>query len=85
MATQERRVPLHMSQLARRLLAEAPVGVEVALTRTGSTLENPHVYDSVARELVAAAGAGLLEIARLEPGGGCPGGLIRLLVFRRIA
>jgi len=35
--------------------------------------------------LVAAAGAGLLEIVRLEPGGECPGGLIRLLVFRRIA
>jgi hypothetical protein len=68
-----------LSQLAARLLIEAPAGVDVPLPRAGTTLENPHVYDSVARELMQQATSGRLQVVHQD----AADGLIREMVFRR--
>lgn len=54
------------------------------LPRAGSTLENPYVYDSTARELKEMASRGLLKIVderRSEVG---QDGLISKLTFQRL-
>lgn len=51
-----------MTSLAQALYMESEFGIPLDLPRTGSTLENPFVYDSVARELKAMAERGLIEI-----------------------
>lgn len=74
-----------LSPLAQRHLLEAPRGADAELPRTGSALENPHVYDAVARELLRLESAGRLRVVRLETEDGNESGLIRRLVFRRLA
>lgn len=74
-----------LSPLAQRHLLEAPQGTEAELPRTGSALENPHVYDAVARELLRLAKAGRLRVVRLETEDGTDAGLVRRLVFERLA
>jgi hypothetical protein len=70
-----------LSSLTRRLLVEAQVGTDVALPRAGTALENAHVYDAVARELVRESHSGRVHIIGQETGNG----LIRSLVFRRLS
>jgi hypothetical protein len=77
--------PPALSPLAQRHLLEAPQGIVAELPRTGSALENPHVYDAVARELLRLESAGRLHVVRLETEGGADAGLIRRLVFQRLA
>jgi hypothetical protein len=74
-----------MSPLAQRQLLEAPQGTDAELPRTGSALENAHVYDAVARELLRLESAGRLRVVRLETVDGTEAGLIRRLVFQRLA
>jgi hypothetical protein len=71
-----------LSRLARRLLVEAPMGVDVELPRAGSALENPHVYDAVARELLRERQR--VQLVACEPVPAADGAPIRRLVFRRI-
>ncbi|KPF52842.1 hypothetical protein D621_11050 [beta proteobacterium AAP51] len=73
------RDPYRLSQLALRLLQEAPAGVEVELPGPGTALENAFVYDAVARELLREAEGGRLEVVRVTE----EGGLVRSLVFLR--
>ena len=73
------------SRLARRLLLDSPVGADVALPRAGFTLENAHVYDAVARELIHQAEGGRLQVVRSETQPGREDGLILEFVFRRLA
>jgi hypothetical protein len=84
MSPTQPQLPTPLSNLAARLLLEAPVGAEVLLPRAGSALENAHVYDAVARELLGLASAGRLRVVRLEPAEGTRAGLIRQLVFQRL-
>ena len=51
-----------MPDLAFSIYLDAMPGVPTTLQRAGTTLENPYVYDSVARELKTMAGKGLLDI-----------------------
>ena len=74
-----------MSRLARRLLLVSPIGADVALPRAGSALENVHVYDAVARELIHQAEGGRLQVVRSETQPGREDGLIIEFVFRRLA
>jgi len=76
-------VPSRQPSLAHRLLVEAPLGVEVELPRSGTALENPHVYDAVARDLLREAAAGRVSITLLGPADAVEEGLIRQLSFRR--
>lgn len=70
--------------IAHRVVMEAPIGVDVELEHAGSALENPHVYDAVARSLLARAQDGAIEIVASEVAhaGGQP--LIRRFRFRRL-
>lgn len=51
-----------MRSLAQTLYIDSQFGVVEDLPRAGSTLENPFVYDAVAKELKAMADRGLVEI-----------------------
>ncbi|HUP09573.1 MAG TPA: hypothetical protein VMU47_20610 [Caldimonas sp.] len=51
-----------MSDLARWIYLESSPGVPTLLRPAGNALENAYVYDSVARDLKALAGQGLLRI-----------------------
>jgi hypothetical protein len=51
-----------MSTLARNLFLQSDLRVEQELPGAGTPLENPFVYDAVAREFKQMARAGLVEI-----------------------
>jgi hypothetical protein len=71
--------------LARRLINEAPPGLEVELPRCGTALELAEVYDAVARDLLHEARAdGRIHITLQEPAVAGEGTLIRRLVFRKL-
>lgn len=52
--------------IATRILVEAPVGVDTDLERAGSTMENPYVYDAVARTLAGRGPDGGIEVVASE-------------------
>ncbi len=52
-----------MSTIAESIYADARVGIPVALPKAGTPLQNRYVFDSSAREIVAMAERGLVEIA----------------------
>ena len=72
-----------MSSLAQSLFQDSELRVEQELPRAGSALENPFVYDAVAREFVQMARRGLVEIVqeRRSPGSEP---LIESLRYRRV-
>lgn len=51
-----------MNDLARSIYLESRIGVLTCLEPTSASLQNPHVYDKVAKELKVLAGEGLLQI-----------------------
>ncbi len=51
-----------MTSLSRSIYLSADLGVPTDVPPAGSSLENPYVYDSVARELKAMADEGLLQV-----------------------
>jgi hypothetical protein len=51
-----------MSSLARTLFLDSELCVDNELPRAGTPLENPFVYDAVAREFKQMAQSGLVEI-----------------------
>ena len=51
-----------MQTLATSAYLEADVGAVSELRREGSSLENPYVYDSAAREIKALAERGLVAV-----------------------
>jgi hypothetical protein len=72
-----------LTTLAQALYLDSEFGVEHDLPRAGSTLENPFVYDAVAKDLKDMAEQGLVEIvaervSRVDPA------LIDRLSFRRL-
>jgi hypothetical protein len=48
--------------LTRSMFLDSKIGVIQELPRSGSALENPYVYDSVARDFKHMATKGLVEI-----------------------
>jgi len=55
-----------MRSLVETIYLNSTPGVWTDLEAAGTTLENPYVYDSAARELKAMANKGLVEIVREE-------------------
>ncbi|MBL8318981.1 MAG: hypothetical protein JNJ42_11285 [Burkholderiaceae bacterium] len=51
-----------MNTLAQTLYLDSAFGVALDVPNAGCSLENPFVYDAVARELKAMADRGLIEI-----------------------
>jgi hypothetical protein len=72
-----------MLSLAQSMFLDSELRVEQELPHAGSALENPFVYDAVARELKQMAQRGLVEIVQEHS---TPGGepLIDSLRYRRV-
>jgi hypothetical protein len=73
-----------MSSLSRSIYLAADVGILTDVPPAGSSLENPYVYDSVARELKSMAEEGLLEVVSEDPRPGDNGPLIGRITFARL-
>ena len=73
-----------MRSLAQRFYQDSEFGVAQDLPRAGSTLENPFVYDAVARELKAMADQGLVEIVDEQTAHCAQQPLVDRLSFRRL-
>jgi len=73
-----------LRSLAQALFSESRLGVVEDLPRAGSTLENPYVYDAVARELKAMAEQGLVEIVDERVVHLAHESLVARLSFRRL-
>jgi hypothetical protein len=72
-----------MQTLAQSVYLDSEFGALSELPRSGSSLENPYVYDSSARELQAMAAAGLVKIID-EQRNRSHGGLISRVTFQRL-
>lgn len=70
--------------LARSLFLDSTIGSVQDLQRPGSALENPYVFDSVARDLKRMAASGLVEIVAEHREPALGEGLIDGLKFRRL-
>jgi hypothetical protein len=71
--------------LARSMFLESQIGAIEELPRSGSTLENPFVFDAVANDLKRMAASGLVEVVeerRTRADGGDT--LIESFRFRRL-
>jgi hypothetical protein len=73
-----------MQTLARALYLDSEFGVEQELPHAGSALENPFVFDSAARELMAMASEGLVEIVNQGTTRRADQSLIGELHFKRL-
>ncbi|MEK8050055.1 hypothetical protein AACH10_07385 [Ideonella sp. DXS22W] len=71
--------------IARQIFAQAPLGEPVRLPQAGTSLENPYVFDSVAREIkFAGSEFGALEVIEERTLSGSDDALIVDFVFRRL-
>jgi hypothetical protein len=73
-----------LNSLARSIYLESPPGVPTLLRPAGTALENPYVYDSVARELKELAARGLVRIEAEESLGDPEAPLIARFAFTRL-
>ena len=73
-----------MRSLAQTLYLDSEFGVTHGVERAGSTLENPFVYDAVAKELKDMAAQGLIEIVNERVTEVAREPLIDWLSFRRL-
>jgi hypothetical protein len=70
--------------LAQTFYLDSQFGVAQELPRAGSTLENPFVYDAVAKELKAMADRGLVEIVDEQVAAYPQEPLVERLRFKRL-
>jgi hypothetical protein len=73
-----------MTSMSRTIYLSADVGVPTDVPPAGSSLENPYVYDSVARELKAMADEGLLQVVSEDRRQGASEPLIGHIRFARL-
>jgi hypothetical protein len=73
-----------MLSLAQSLFLDSELRVEQELPHAGSALENPFVYDAVARELKQMAQRGLVEIVQEHTRPHSTEPLIDSLRYRRV-
>lgn len=73
-----------MSKLVRSIYLDSEFGVPTELDSAGTSLENPYVYDSAARELKAMAAEGLVRIEREQVRQGYAEPLIGRISFSRL-
>jgi len=70
-----------MSSIALSLFLDSEICVDQELPRAGTSLENPFVYDAVAREFKQMAKRGLVQIIEERT---AEGALIDTLRYRRV-
>jgi hypothetical protein len=73
-----------MSTFVRTLYQESEFGVVTELNAAGTSLENPYVYDSAARDLRSMAEEGLVEIIDQVQDHGSSIPLIKRITFARL-
>ena len=73
-----------MPTLARQIYLDSEFGVPSDLQGAGTALENPFVYDSVARDLKSLAAQGLVEVVKESVVQHASERLIARLTFRRV-
>jgi hypothetical protein len=73
-----------MSTLVQTVYLDSEFGVATDLEAAGTSLENPYVYDSAARELKSMAQEGLVEIVREQVVQGVAEPLIKHISFARL-
>ena len=73
-----------MTSLSRSIYLAADVGIPTEVPPAGSSLENPYVYDSVARELKAMADEGLIRVVSEDRREGESETLIERIRFARL-
>ena len=73
-----------MSKIVRSIYLESEFGVPTELEGAGTSLENPYVYDSAARELKSMADEGLVKIVREQVRHGFSEPLIGRISFARL-
>ena len=73
-----------MPNLVERIYLDSELGVSTELEAAGTTLENPYVYDSAARDLKAMATRGLVKIMSEQTRAGAAGALIQRISFERL-
>ena len=73
-----------MQSLVHAMYLESEFGVTTDLESAGTTLENPYVYDSAARDLKRMAEQGLVKIVREHVRASATGPLIRSISFARL-
>lgn len=73
-----------MNTLIQSVYLDSELGVPTDLEAAGTSLENPYVYDSVARELKSMADEGLVTIIREQVAQGLAEPLIRRISFARL-
>ncbi len=73
-----------MNSLVHSVYLDSQFGVATDLEAAGTSLENPYVYDSAARELKSMAEEGLVKIIREQVAQGAQEPLIRHISFARV-
>ena len=73
-----------MPNLVESIYMDSELGVPTDLDAAGTTLENPYVYDSAARDLKAMADRGLVRIMSEQVRRGATGTLISRISFERL-
>ena len=73
-----------MSTLVQNVYLDSEFGVATELQAAGTSLENPYVYDSAARELKSMAEEGLVEIIGEQVAYGAAEQLIKHISFARL-
>jgi len=73
-----------VNTLIQSVYLDSELGVPTDLEAAGTSLENPYVYDSVARELKSMADEGLVTIIREQVAQGLAEPLIRRISFARL-
>jgi hypothetical protein len=70
--------------LVESIYLDSELGVPTELDAAGTTLENPYVYDSAARDLKAMAKRGLVKIMTERVRSSATGPLIERISFERL-
>jgi len=73
-----------LSKLVHSIYLESAFGVPTELEGAGTSLENPYVYDSAARELKSMADEGLVKIVQEQVRHGFSEPLIGRISFARL-
>jgi len=73
-----------VSTVVQNIYLDSEIGVPTDLIAAGTSLENPYVYDSVARELKSMANQGLVRITAESLAASAPEPLIDRIRFERV-
>jgi hypothetical protein len=75
---------IDVSTVVQNIYLDSEIGVPTDLIAAGTSLENPYVYDSVARELKSMANQGLVRITAESLASNAQEPLIERIRFERV-